>query len=209
MLLKLLLIALPAFAAGPRCREGERPRFNGQPFRIYACEAPSAASAAAFPIPAPALPDPKPSGAADLKSLAGTWKGLAMFAGQRYEIKLVVEKKGRGVQAHWTAEDYRMHDKKELTGRLTPLFFQKGHLRGSAQAEYFEPVVVEAWAGKPTTGDATGFDREFVWVYEGLPDRHRVLFTRAGEDRVTFRYVGLSPRTPNGVGCSGELTRER
>lgn len=207
----LLLLMLASAAAakdlvGPHCPEGRRARFSGHAFRVWECAAEGSEKPASAP-PAPALPDPKDKAAADLRALAGVWKGLVLFGGKRYEVRLELRAKGRGATGEWWAMDYHTHDKRALKGRLSPPLFSKGRYRGFVESEHFAPVGVEVRTGKPTTGDAAGFEAEAVWTYEGSKDRHRVLFSRPAPDRLSFRYSAMTPGQPDST-VSGELSRE-
>lgn len=201
----LVLAASAAETVAPACPEGARPRFTAHPFKVWSC--PPKDAPAENGLPAEKLELDRKDKAADVRAAAGRWKGLVNYAGARYEVTLDLRRKGRGVEGEWTAMDYHTHLLRGMRGRLSPVWFDKGHLRGAVEAQHFQPLVIDAYAGRPSTTTASGYERRMTWTV-GLGDRHDVLYTLAG-DRLRFLYRWFPEKGSGPVGAMGELVLEK
>lgn len=208
-----LLAACAARAADaprhPQCPDGKDPVLTGQPFRPLRCPQAGEKPGKSVEPDEAALPK-KGSWSAALKGLDGSWRGLAYFAGNRYEVTLDVS--GSGRQWRLKAMDYATHVFHPLEAELKkPGWFSGGmpKLEVSSPSLPGSALSARLWLGAnpPKPAGATAHEHVAVWKYSGRPELHRVEYTAKG-DAISAVYSMTLPDV-GPVGATLDLTRVR
>jgi hypothetical protein len=211
-LLLCAALSLSRAAEGPAhafCPDRREPVLTGHPFRPLLCpEGGKEAERAKVELSSSTLPDPSDSERARLGDLNGTWRGLAYYGGQRYEVTFEV----KGSKARWTAMDYRTHVQFPLDGRLKkPGWFSRGEPKVFLKAEGLpgQELSGRLWLGAAPLVDATNppLDRLAAWSFSQRPEAHRVYYAIKG-DTLRARYVYSDPERGD-LAAEFELTRQR
>lgn len=192
---------------GPSCPDGKPPVFTGHPFQPLSC--PQAGERRDEKAANPVLPGFKDRDKTSLRPLLGKWEGLVVFGGARYEVFCELAKdRGRKFRARLLTKDYHMHTKNELKAGLRGSFWRAGRYEARVALEGVPGIEApaKAWLGAPSAKDAAGLDREFVLVYQGRPETHRLRFKLMGTDSISFEYAAEAPGEP-AARLSGEMRR--
>lgn len=206
-LLVSLLLASPAAAQkpGPRCRQGAKPSFSGQPFTPVACPKGPPAVRDAAPPAAPEPLAPKDQGKLTLDALVGRWEGYVVYGGSRYEVVWDIKKKGKAgaFAARLETKDYQLLNKNALVAEFKPA--GPGTYAGTVALESLPGSALEATLklGEPSGGGA--FDRELLLLYKERPGQ-RLRLTLDGRKKARGEYTDLAQPEPPVL---GELTRTR
>ncbi|MFA6318654.1 MAG: hypothetical protein WC943_14695 [Elusimicrobiota bacterium] len=218
----LSLAATPAALGqglrAPRCADGSAGDFNGHPVIPLDCpENLAERPGSGAPLAPEALFMKKPDkGLLDPSPLLGKWESIAVYANQRYEVFLQVEKgKGKSLEAVLQVRNYRSREEttahakakarwtRGLYDAEARLLFWDGQGKPLKAGLRFAPVP-------PGSPEAARFDRFALLSYDGKRGQHLLFFKPDGPDRLVFQYEdrsGFFASEP--VRSEGVLTRSK
>lgn len=210
--LLLLLLAAPCAAAVPpehrKCPNGKEPVFTGAVFKpLYCPPGGKEPQAKAVEPDASQLPE-KGSWSSVLEGLDGTWRGLAYFAGTRYEVTVEVQDGGK--RGRLDAMDYATHISFPLLGALEkPGWFSRKRPKLRVELEGRPDLTlqgpVELGKAPPQNGKPAPLPRRAVWRFEGRPELHSLDFDVRGAS-MTAVYTLTTPAF-GAVTASADLVR--
>jgi hypothetical protein len=119
MLIQILLLAVAAASAQPRCPHKEAPALAVHPFRSLVCSS-TPDVALSTQVPKVELRRSPESAEKTLERLAGAWEGWATFGLQRFELLLVIDKDEKGWRGKLQTRDHKTLRFWPLEGRLAP-----------------------------------------------------------------------------------------